>query len=119
LGVGRDANDLTPEKTALFMNLIEAKTGPIFWSDTGEGKDQRMKYGRCEGGPEEDGCHKLEDTCTQKRRLEDGREGGQGPTRTEEPWSSGSIATISNGVFSGIQLCEFVSNTLQTVFTIR
>jgi hypothetical protein len=23
--------------------------------------------------------------CTQKRRLEDGREGGQGPTRTVEP----------------------------------
>ena len=44
--------------------------------------------GRREGGPEEDGCHKLEDTCTQKRRLEDGREGGQGPTRTVEPWSS-------------------------------
>jgi hypothetical protein len=32
--------------------------------------------GRCEGGPEEDGCHELEDTCTQKRRLKDGREGG-------------------------------------------
>ena len=46
--------------------------------------------GRCEGGPEEDGCHKLEDTCTQKRRLEDGREGGQGTTRTVEPWSSSS-----------------------------
>ena len=44
--------------------------------------------GRPEGGPEEDGCHKLEDTCTQKRRLEDGREGSQGPTRTVEPWSS-------------------------------
>ena len=25
---------------------------------------------------------------TQKRQLEDGREGGQGPTRTVEPWSS-------------------------------
>ena len=23
--------------------------------------------GRRDGGPEEDGCHKLEDTCTQKR----------------------------------------------------
>ena len=23
--------------------------------------------GRREGGPEEDGCHKLEDTCAQKR----------------------------------------------------
>ena len=43
--------------------------------------------GRRERGPEEDGCHKLEDTCTQKRRLEDGREGGQGPTRTVEPWN--------------------------------
>ena len=31
------------------------------------------------------GRHKLEDTCTQKRGLEDGREGGQGPTRTVEP----------------------------------
>ena len=54
-----------------------------------------------EGGPEEDGCHRLEDTCTQKdgchrledtctqkRRLEDGREGGQGPTKTGEPLSS-------------------------------
>ena len=30
--------------------------------------------GRREGGPEEDGCHKLEDTCAQMRRLEDGRE---------------------------------------------
>ena len=43
--------------------------------------------GRREGGPEEDGCHILEDTCTQRRQLEDGREGGQGPTRTVEPWS--------------------------------
>ena len=39
---------------------------------------------------QKDGCHKLEDTCTQKRRLEDGREGGQGPRRTVDPWSSGS-----------------------------
>jgi len=39
LGVGREANNLTPEKTALFRNLIEVKTGLIFWSDTGEGKD--------------------------------------------------------------------------------
>jgi hypothetical protein len=39
LGVGREANKLTPEKTALFRNLIEAKNGLIFWSDTGEGKD--------------------------------------------------------------------------------
>ena len=46
--------------------------------------------GQREGGPEEDVCHKLEDTCTQKRRLEDGSEGGQGPTRTVEPWSSSS-----------------------------
>jgi len=39
LGVGREANNLTPEKkTALFRNLIESKTGLIFWSDTGEGK---------------------------------------------------------------------------------
>jgi len=53
LGVRREANNLTPEKIALFRNLIEAKTGLIFWSDTGEGKDY---------------------TCTQKRRLEDGRE---------------------------------------------
>ena len=44
--------------------------------------------GRREGGPEEDGGHRLEDTCTQKGRLEDGREGGQGPTRSVEPWSS-------------------------------
>jgi hypothetical protein len=43
--------------------------------------------GRREGGPEEDGCHELKDTCAQTRRLEDGREGGQGPTRTVEPWS--------------------------------
>jgi len=35
LGVGREANDLTPEKTALLRNLIEAKPGLIFWSDTG------------------------------------------------------------------------------------
>ena len=34
--------------------------------------------------------YRLEDTCTQKRRLEDGREGGQGPARTVEPWSSSS-----------------------------
>ena len=51
-----------------------------------------MKYGWLRG-PEEDGCHKLEDTCTQKRRLEDGREGGQGPTRTVEPWSSSCSST--------------------------
>jgi len=43
---------------------------------------------RRDGVPEEDRCHKLEDTCTQKRRLEDVREGGQGPTRTVEPWGS-------------------------------
>jgi len=39
LGVGREANNLNPEKTALFRNLTEAKTGLIFWSDMGEGKD--------------------------------------------------------------------------------
>ena len=38
---------------------------------------------------------KLEDTCTQKRRLEDGREGGQGPTRAVEPWSSSSRTDFS------------------------
>jgi hypothetical protein len=43
--------------------------------------------GQCEVGPEEDGCHELEDMCSQKRRLEDGHEGDQGPTRTVEPWS--------------------------------
>jgi len=37
LGVGREANNLTPEKTALFRNLIEAKNSLIFWSDTGGG----------------------------------------------------------------------------------
>jgi hypothetical protein len=41
--------------------------------------------GRREGGPEEVGCYRLEDTCTQKRRLEDGRDGGQGATRTVQP----------------------------------
>jgi len=41
LGVGREANNLTTggKKIALFRNLIEAKTGLIFWSDMGEGKD--------------------------------------------------------------------------------
>jgi len=41
LGVGGEANNLTPEKkkTALFRNVIEAKNGLIFWSDTVEGKD--------------------------------------------------------------------------------
>jgi hypothetical protein len=39
LGVGRETNNFTPEKTALFRNLIEAKNDLIFWSDTGEGKD--------------------------------------------------------------------------------
>ena len=57
-----------------------------------------MDGGR-EGGPEKNGCHKLEDTCTQKRRLEDGRKGGQGPTRTVEPWSSSS----SSSSFSSIK----------------
>ena len=47
--------------------------------------------GRREGGPEENWCHKLEDKCTQKRRLEDDREGGQGPTRTVEPCISSSM----------------------------
>ena len=32
----------------------------------------------------------MEDTCAQKRRLEDGREGGQWPKRTVEPQSSSS-----------------------------
>ena len=57
--------------------------------------------GRREGGPEEDGCHRLEDTCTQKRRLEDGREGGQGPTRTVEPWSSASRGWASHVASKG------------------
>jgi len=39
LGVRHEANNLTPEKTALFRNLIETKTGLIFWSDMGEEKD--------------------------------------------------------------------------------
>ena len=52
--------------------------------------------GRSEGGLENDGCHKLKDTCTQKRRLEDSREGGQGPTRTVEPWSSSSSTSSSS-----------------------
>jgi len=39
LGVGREAYNLTPEKTALFRNLTEAKTDLIFWSDMGERKD--------------------------------------------------------------------------------
>jgi len=40
MGVGREANNFTPgKKTALFRNLTEAKTGLIFWSDTGEGND--------------------------------------------------------------------------------
>jgi len=38
-GVGREANNLTPEKTALFRNLIEAKSLLSFCSDGGEGKD--------------------------------------------------------------------------------
>ena len=46
-----------------------------------------------EGGPEEDGCYRLEDMCTQKRRLEDGREGGQGATGTVEPCSSSSSSS--------------------------
>ena len=51
--------------------------------------------GRREGGPEEDGCHKLADTFTQKRRLEDRREGRQGPASTVEPWSSSSSSSTS------------------------
>jgi hypothetical protein len=39
LGVGREANNLTPDKAVLFRNLTEAKNGLIFWSDTGEGKE--------------------------------------------------------------------------------
>jgi len=39
LGVGREVNNLAPEKIALFRNLTEAKTGLIFWSNTGKGKD--------------------------------------------------------------------------------
>ena len=51
--------------------------------------------GRREGGPEKDGCHKLQVACAQKRRLEDGCEGGQGPTRTVEPWSISSSSSSS------------------------
>ena len=50
--------------------------------------------GRREGGTEEDGCHKLKETCTQKGRLEDGHEGGQGTTRTVEPWNSSSSSIL-------------------------
>ena len=46
-----------------------------------EGTDWRIRAHR---------RYRLEDTCIQKRRLENGREGGQGPTRTVEPWSSSS-----------------------------
>ena len=49
-----------------------------------------------EGGPGENGCYTLEDTCTQKGRLEDGCEGGQGPTRTVEPWISSSSSSSNN-----------------------
>ena len=62
--------------------------------------------GRRDGGPEEDGCHKLEDTCTHKRRLEYGREGGQGRTRTVESCSSSSSL---KGYFSVISADAVVS----------
>ena len=59
---------------------------------------------------EEDGCHKLEDTCTQERRLVDGRGGGQGATGTVEPWSSSSssssIASHPNEDVDWIQLAQ-------------
>jgi hypothetical protein len=39
LGVGRQANNPNPgKKTVFFRNLIEAKNGLIFCSDTGGGK---------------------------------------------------------------------------------
>ena len=63
--------------------------------------------GRREGGPEEDGCHRLEDKCTQKTRLEDGREGGQGPTRTVEPWSSSSSSSSSSLGYINSSLLSF------------
>jgi len=50
-----------------------------------ECRKTKVKVDGREGGPEEVGCHRLEDTCTQKRRLEDGRDGGQGATRTVQP----------------------------------
>jgi hypothetical protein len=37
LGLGREANNITPEKKALFRNIIEVKNGLNFWSDTGGG----------------------------------------------------------------------------------
>ena len=60
--------------------------------------------GQREGGPEEDGCHRLEDTCTQKRRLEDGHDGGQGPTRTVVSW--GSSSSSGSGSTAHLELCE-------------
>ena len=53
----------------------------------------------------------LEDTCTQKRRLEDGREGGQGPTRTVEPWSSSSSSSV---VLKGL-ICKYMVENSSTV----
>ena len=63
--------------------------------------------GRREGGPEEDGCHKLEDTCAQRRRLEDGHEGGQGPTRTVE--SCSRVETCNT------QVCRVTTTPLFTI----
>ena len=68
--------------------------------------------GRREGGPKEDGCHKLEDTCTQKIRLEDSHEGGQGPTRTVEPWSSSSSSSSSSSNANSSRKCNFTCSNL-------
>jgi len=57
---------------------------------------------------EEDGCHKLEDTCTQNRRLEDGSEGGQGATGTVEPWSSSSSSSSGSSSSSSSRTNEEV-----------
>ena len=79
--------------------------------DTGS-EHARRKYERrktkvkVDGRREEDGCHKLEDTCAQKR-LEDGREGGKGPTRTVEPWNSSS------------NICKIISISVQPFLSIQ
>ena len=81
--------------------MSEERVAKRLYQNTAEGsrsvgRPRLSLDGRREGGPEEDGCHRLEDTCTQKGRLEDGREGGQGSARTVEPWSSSSSSSSSS-----------------------
>jgi len=89
----------TNEEVRQLYGELDILTGILRWlghvERMSEERVVKRSYQNTPEGRPEDRCHKLEDMCTQNRRLEDGREGGRGPTRTVEPWSSSKTLGIS------------------------